>query len=227
MVIQVDRAGKVGEVWLSFVSKLVSRVISLIKFCCLGTYLRLSCVSVELLRRVGWLECAGRGGGPGVGIVALCSARSVWRWSPGPDRWCPGPLPAHVNPTGGSVGAPPTLPPQGPSCAGRAGQATGNPSQTSVGPSCADVGGIATIGGSGRRVVGVSRAYGSNFPRLEPGRRRGSFDNEAQQSQFPRLEPGRHAPMRRRPRRSPRSAHCYVSETLPAHPREGPYRACA
>ena len=38
-----------------------------------------------------------------------------------------------------------------------------------MGPSCADVGGIATIGGSGRRVVGVSRAYGSNSPRLEPG----------------------------------------------------------
>ena len=61
-----------------------------------------------------------------------------------------------------------------------------------MGPSCADVGGIATIGGSGRRVVGVSRAYGSNSPRLEPCRRRGSFDNEAQQSQFPRLESGRH-----------------------------------
>ena len=54
-----------------------------------------------------------------------------------------------------------------------------------MGPSYADVGGIATIGGSGRRVVGVSRAYGSNSPRLEPCRRRGSFDNEAQQSQFP------------------------------------------
>ena len=118
-------------------------------------------------------------------------------------------------------------PPVGPSCTGRAGQATGNPSQTSVGPSCADVGGIATIGGSGRRVAGVSRAYGSNSPRLEPCRRRGSFDNEAQQSQFPRLEPGRHAPMRRRPRRSPRSAHCYVSETLPVHSQEWPYRACA
>ena len=38
-----------------------------------------------------------------------------------------------------------------------------------MGPSCVDVGGIATIGGSGRRVVGVSRAYGSNSPRLEPG----------------------------------------------------------
>ena len=38
-----------------------------------------------------------------------------------------------------------------------------------MGPSCADVGGIATIGGSGRRVVGVSRAYGSNSPRLESG----------------------------------------------------------
>lgn len=88
-------------------------------------------------------------------------------------------------------------------------------------------GGIATIGGSGRRVVGVSRAYGSNSPRLEPCRRRGSFDNEAQQSQFPRLEPCRHAPMRRRSRRSPRSAHCYVSETLPVHAQEGPYRACA
>ena len=66
-------------------------------------------------------------------------------------------------------------------------------------------GGIATIGGSGRRVVGVSRAYGRNSPRLELCRRRGSFDHEAQQSQFPRLEPGRHhlsgrhAPMRRRP----------------------------
>ena len=33
-----------------------------------------------------------------------------------------------------------------------------------MGPSCVDVGGIATIGGSGRRVVGVSRAYGSNSP---------------------------------------------------------------
>ena len=43
----------------------------------------------------------------------------------------------------------------------------------------------------------------------------------------PRLEPCRHAPMRRRPRRSPRSAHCYVSETLPVHAQEGPYRACA
>ena len=88
-------------------------------------------------------------------------------------------------------------------------------------------GGIATIEGSGRRVVGVSRAYGSNSPRLEPCRRRGPLDNEAQQSQFPRLEPGRHAPLRRRPRRSPRSAHCYVSETLPVHAQEGPYRACA
>ena len=94
-------------------------------------------------------------------------------------------------------------------------------------------GGITTIGGSGRRVVGVSRAYGSNSPRLEPCCRRGSFDNEAQQSQFPRLEPGRHhlsgrhAPMHRRPRRSPRSAHCYVSETLPVHTQEWPYRACA
>ena len=106
-------------------------------------------------------------------------------------------------------------------------------SSATYGPSCADVGGIATIGGSGRRVVGVSRAYGRNSPRLEPGRRRGSFDHEAQQSQFPRLEPGRHrlsgrhAQLRRRPRRSPRSAHCYVSETLPVHTQEWPYRACA
>ena len=52
MVIQVDRAGKVGEACLSFVSKLVSRVITLIKFCCLGTGLRLSCVFEELFRCV-------------------------------------------------------------------------------------------------------------------------------------------------------------------------------
>ena len=64
----------------------------------------------------GSLHREGRGGGPGVGIVARCYVRLVWRWPPGPDRWCPGPLPAHVNPTGGSVGAPPTLPPEGPSC---------------------------------------------------------------------------------------------------------------
>ena len=34
-----------------------------------------------------------------------------------PRRWSCGPLNAHVNPTGGSVGGAPTLPPQGPSCA--------------------------------------------------------------------------------------------------------------
>ena len=36
-----------------------------------------------------------------------------------PDRWIPGPLHAQVNPTGGSPGRPPTLPPIGPSCAWR------------------------------------------------------------------------------------------------------------
>ena len=35
-----------------------------------------------------------------------------------PDKWIPGPLHAQVNPTGGSPGRPPTLPPIGPSCAG-------------------------------------------------------------------------------------------------------------
>ena len=35
-----------------------------------------------------------------------------------PDRWLLGPLHAQVNPTGGSPGRPPTLPPIGPSCAG-------------------------------------------------------------------------------------------------------------
>ena len=34
-----------------------------------------------------------------------------------PRRWSCGPFNAHVNPTGGSVGGVPTLPPQGPSCA--------------------------------------------------------------------------------------------------------------
>ena len=40
-------------------------------------------------------------------------------WQDRPDRWMPGPLHAQVNPTGGSPGGPPTLPPIGPSCAGR------------------------------------------------------------------------------------------------------------
>ena len=39
-------------------------------------------------------------------------------WQDRPDRWIPGPLHAQVNPTGGSPGGPPTLPPIGPSCAG-------------------------------------------------------------------------------------------------------------
>ena len=39
-------------------------------------------------------------------------------WHHRPDRWIPGPLHAQVNPTGGSPGGPPTLPPIGPSCAG-------------------------------------------------------------------------------------------------------------
>ena len=201
----------------------MTHISALIKFCCLGTYLRLSCVSVELLWRVGWLECAGHGGGPGVGIVTRCDARSVWRWPPGSDRWPPGPLPVGLCTLSRLVAVWARRPHchlKGPAVNRRASSAT-------YGPSCADVGGIATIGGSGRRVVGVSRAYGRNSPRLEPCRRRGSFDNEAQQSQFPRLEPCRHAQLRRRPRRSPRSAHCYVSETLPVHPREGPCRACA
>ena len=34
-----------------------------------------------------------------------------------PRRWSCGPFNAHVNPTGGSVGGVPTVPPQGPSCA--------------------------------------------------------------------------------------------------------------
>ena len=40
-------------------------------------------------------------------------------WQDRPDRWMPGPLHAQVNPTGGSPGGPPTLPPIGPSCAWR------------------------------------------------------------------------------------------------------------
>ena len=39
-------------------------------------------------------------------------------WQDRPDKWMPGPLHAQVNPTGGSPGRPPTLPPIGPSCAG-------------------------------------------------------------------------------------------------------------
>ncbi len=50
--IHVGRAGKVGEACLSFVSKLVSLVITLIKFCCLGIELRSSCVFEELVRCV-------------------------------------------------------------------------------------------------------------------------------------------------------------------------------
>ena len=52
-----------------------------------------------------------------------CHRPQGWRhhprgWQDRPDRWIPGPLHAQVNPTGGSPGGPPTLPPIGPSCAG-------------------------------------------------------------------------------------------------------------
>ena len=52
-----------------------------------------------------------------------CHRPQGWRHRPQgrqdrPDRWIPGPLHAQVNPTGGSPGGPPTLPPIGPSCAG-------------------------------------------------------------------------------------------------------------
>ena len=52
-----------------------------------------------------------------------CHRPQGWRhhprgWQDRPDRWIPGPLHAQVNPTGGSPGRPPTLPPIGPSCAG-------------------------------------------------------------------------------------------------------------
>ena len=52
----------------------------------------------------------------------MCSVQGWPHWLQGwhhrPDRWIPGPLHAQVNPTGGSPGGPPTLPPIGPSCAG-------------------------------------------------------------------------------------------------------------
>ena len=52
-----------------------------------------------------------------------CHRPQGWRhhprgWQDRPDRWLLGPLHAQVNPTGGSPGGPPTLPPIGPSCAG-------------------------------------------------------------------------------------------------------------
>ena len=52
-----------------------------------------------------------------------CHRPQGWRhhprgWQDRPDRWLLGPLHAQVNPTGGSPGRPPTLPPIGPSCAG-------------------------------------------------------------------------------------------------------------
>ena len=52
-----------------------------------------------------------------------CHRPQGWRhhprgWQDRPDRWIPGPLHAQVNPTGGSPGGPPTLPPIGRSCAG-------------------------------------------------------------------------------------------------------------
>ena len=52
----------------------------------------------------------------------MCSVQGWPHWPQGwhhrPDRWIPGPFTAQVNPTGGSPGRPPTLPPIGPSCAG-------------------------------------------------------------------------------------------------------------
>ena len=53
-----------------------------------------------------------------------CHRLQGWRHRPQgrqdrPDRWIPGSLHAQVNPTGGSPGGPPTLPPIGPSCAWR------------------------------------------------------------------------------------------------------------
>ena len=53
-----------------------------------------------------------------------CHRPQGWRHRPQgrqdrPDKWIPGPLHAQVNPTGGSPGGPPTLPPIGPSCAWR------------------------------------------------------------------------------------------------------------
>ena len=52
----------------------------------------------------------------------MCSVQGWPHWLQGwhhrPDRWLLGPLHAQVNPTGGSPGRPPTLPPIGPSCAG-------------------------------------------------------------------------------------------------------------
>ena len=52
----------------------------------------------------------------------MCSVQGWPHWLQGwrhrPDRWLLGPLHAQVNPTGGSPGGPPTLPPIGPSCVG-------------------------------------------------------------------------------------------------------------
>ena len=53
-----------------------------------------------------------------------CHRPQGWRHRPQgrqdrPDKWIPGSLHAQVNPTGGSPGGPPTLPPIGPSCAWR------------------------------------------------------------------------------------------------------------
>ena len=48
------------------------------------------------------------------GLMVCMWARYFTR---GPDRWRPGPFPAHVNPIGGCVGGLPTMPPMGFSCA--------------------------------------------------------------------------------------------------------------
>jgi len=52
-----------------------------------------------------------------------CHRPQGWRHRPQgrqdrPDKWIPGSLHAQVNPTGGSPGRPPTLPPIGPRCTG-------------------------------------------------------------------------------------------------------------
>ena len=70
-----------------------------------------------LMRRIGVMSS-------GAIDAGWCHRPQGWRHRPQgrqdrPDKWIPGPLHAQVNPTGGSPGGPPTLPPIGPSCAWR------------------------------------------------------------------------------------------------------------